>query len=162
MKFLALFAAALSVAVALAACGTSGDSTAAEQPLEMSSAEIAKLPQVKIGVRHGPTPDKLVIHDLRNGSGAAMKRGDTMLIDWAEVPYGKALESSPGERQLKFSWGRYIEGWEDGIPGMRVGGRRELIVPPRLGDTGLTMVYVIDLLGIERGEGPIPAVEEEK
>lgn len=151
MKFLALFAA-LFAAVALMACGSGGDSTTAEQPkLEMSSAEIAKLPPVEIGVRHGPAPDKLVIHDLHKGSGAVMKRGDTMLIDWVEVPYGQGLESSPSARQLKFSWGRYIEGWEDGIPGMRVGGRRELVVPPRLGDTGLTMVYVIDLLGIERG-----------
>src|SRR4249919_538349 len=115
----------------------------------MSSAEIAKLPEIRIGTLLGPKPQKLVIHDLRKGSGAAMKRGDTILIDWAEVPYGKALEASPSERQLKFSFGKYIEGWEDGLPGMRVGGRRELIVPPRLGDTGFTMIYVVDLLGIE-------------
>lgn len=74
-----------------------------------------------------------------------------MLVDWGESTYGEASETSPGSRQLKFSFGTYIEGWEKGLPGMRVGGRRELIVPPRLGDTGVTTVYVIDLLGVEPG-----------
>ena len=163
MKLFALFVSALFAAVVLAACGGSGDSTAADQPkLEMSPAEIAKLPKARIEARQGLPPDKLVVHDLRRGSGAVMRRGDTMLIDWAEVPYGRELESRPGERQLKFTWGTYIKGWEDGLPGMRVGGRRELTVPPRLGDTGRTVIYVVDLLAIERGEEPVPLAEEKE
>ena len=146
------FAGALLVAVALTACGAAGDSSAIEKPRsQMSAAEIAKLPQITIRARRGPKPRRLVVRDLRKGSGAVMKAGDTMLIDWAEAPYGEALEATPSARQLKFTFGKFIEGWEDGLPGMKVGGRRELIVPPRLGDTGLTVIYVIDLLGVEPG-----------
>jgi peptidylprolyl isomerase len=154
VKFFALFALGLLVAVSLTACRAGGGSTEATTPqLEMSSAEIAALPEIKIAARKGSAPDKLVIHDLRQGSGAMMKPGDTMNIDWAEAPYGQALESSPGKRRLTFTFGKYIKGWEEGVPGMRVGGRRELIVPTSLGDTGHPMVYIIDLLGIEPSEG---------
>jgi peptidylprolyl isomerase len=120
----------------------------------MSAAEIAKLPPIKISARRGPAPRRLVIHDLREGTGAVMRSGDSTFIDWAEVPYGEAFQTSPESpvKQLEFSpFGRYIKGWEKGIPGMKVGGRRELIVPPRLGDTGTTMIYVLDLLGVHRG-----------
>ncbi len=74
-----------------------------------------------------------------------------MFVDWAEIPYGEALETTPDtpKKTLKFSFEKVIEGWEDGLPGMKVGGRRELIVPPRLGDTGVTMIYMVDLLAVE-------------
>jgi peptidylprolyl isomerase len=119
----------------------------------MSAAEIAKLPKVEIAALRGPRPSKLVVRDLHKGSGAVMKRGDTALLAWVETPYGTAFETTPSSpaRQLEFSFGTYIKGWEEGLPGMKVGGRRELIVPRRLGDTGQTTVYVLDLLGIKRG-----------
>lgn len=154
MKLFALFVGGLLAAASLTACGAGEESTAAEKPrLEMSAKEISELPPVKVSVASGPAPRKLLISDLREGDGAVMKRGDAVLIDWAEVSYGDASGSTVSlpVRQLKFSFGKYIEGWERGLPGMKVGGRRELIVPPRLGDTGTTTVYAIDLLGIERG-----------
>jgi len=143
---------ALLAAAVIAGCGAGEGSDAAEQPqLEMSAAEIAKLPPLTVPTPQGPAPRGLVVHDLRKGSGAVMKEGDTMLIAWVGIPYEEASAAAPPspERQLEFTYGKFIEGWEKGIPGMKVGGRRELIVPPRLGDTGLTMVYVIDLLGVK-------------
>jgi peptidylprolyl isomerase len=141
---------ALLAAVSLAACGAGEDSSTVEKPpSKMSAAEIAKLPQIKIRARHGPAPRGLVIHDVRKGSGAVMQRGDTMLVDWAEASYGEALKAAPSARQLKFTFGKFIKGWEEGLPGMKVGGRRELLVPTRLGDTGGPVVYQVDLLAIE-------------
>jgi peptidylprolyl isomerase len=154
VKFLAPFAGALLASIALVACGGGAEgSSAADKPrLKMSAAEIARLPKVKIAGLRGPRPHKLVIRDLRRGSGAVVKRGDTTLLAWVETPYGTAFETTPSSpaRQLEFSFGTYIKGWEQGLPGMKVGGRRELIVPTRLGDTGQTTVYVIDMLGIKR------------
>ncbi len=148
------FASTLLVAVALSACGSGEDqSTAEEPPSKMSAAEIARLPRFKIAARHGPAPRRLAIHDVRKGSGEVMRRGDTILIDWAEVPYGEALVASPSARRLKFTFGKFIEGWEEGLPGMKVGGRRELIVPTRLGDTGVPMAYQVDLLAVEPPPG---------
>ena len=140
--------------MSLTACGSGeGPSSAEKPPSKMSAAEIAKLPQFKIAARHGPAPRRLVIHDVRKGSGAVMKRGDTILIDWAEIPYGEALVASPSARQLEFTFGKFIKGWEEGLPGTKVGGRRELIVPTRLGDTGGPMVYQVDLLAVETPPG---------
>ena len=149
MRHLALVGVPLA-ALALAACG-SGEDPVEKPRLEMSAAEMASRPPIAIQPPHGPAPRELVVRDPRRGSGAAMKEGDAILIAWVEVPYDEASEktaSSP-ERELKFSFGKYIEGWEEGLLGMRVGGRRELIVPLRLGDTGQTMIYAIDLLGVE-------------
>lgn len=49
-----------------------------------------------------------------------------------------------------FGMEEVIDGWRLGLPGMRLGGRRELVVPQRLGDAGTTAIYVIDLLAIHR------------
>ena len=117
----------------------------------MSASEIARLPPFKIKARQGPAPHDLEVRDVRKGFGAVMKPGDTTLLDWGETAYGEATEASPrreGQPQ-KLTFDGMLAGWEQGLPGMKVGGRRELIVPPRLGDTGTTMIYQIDLLAIE-------------
>lgn len=155
MKFFALFAAALFVAVALAACGSGEESSGTAEKVsaaeKMSAAEIAKLPDFRIPARHGPVPQRLVVRDVREGSGAVMKAGDAMFVEWAETDYGQALKTPTPEGQpQEFPFDGVLEGWEQGMPGMKVGGRRELVVPPRLGDTGTTMVYQIDLLAIGR------------
>jgi len=155
VKFFALFAAALLVAVALAACGSGEESSNTAEKVsaaeKMSAAEIAKLPDFRIPARQGPVPRKLVVRDVREGSGAVMKAGDAMFVEWAETGYGKALKTPTPEGQpQEFPFDGVLEGWELGMPGMKVGGRRELVVPPRLGDTGTTMVYQIDLLAIGR------------
>jgi len=143
-------AGGLLAALALAACGSASDSPAPRTKL--STAEIARLPQFEIKARSGPVPTELEVRDVRKGSGAVARPGDTFLLDWAEVSYGKPLEASPhreGQPQ-NLAFDNMLAGWEQGMPGMRVGGRRELIVPPRLGDLPTTMVYQIDLLAIER------------
>lgn len=122
--------------------------------LKMSKAEIAKLPKIRIGQRNGPRPKKkLVVRDLRKGSGAVVKPDDKILVRFFSVKYAEARKGArtgrfgPTEFALD---GGVIKGWEEGLPGMRVGGRRELIVPPKLGYRGWTLIYVVDVLAVHR------------
>jgi len=116
----------------------------------MTRTEIAKLPQFDIRAPNARPPGRLVIHDLRKGTGAKMRAGDSMLVDFAGVKYGETLHTTAAtkNRPEKFGFDEVIEGWQQGLPGMKVGGRRELIVPKGLGDAGSTAVYLVDLLAI--------------
>jgi peptidylprolyl isomerase len=169
-KFTSL-AGTFLAAIVLAACGAAGDSPTpaadrAAKPVEnspkpsqrpklaMSKAEISKLPKIVIGKRSGPPPRKLVVNDLRKGSGAAVTSKDAVLVNYFSVRYGEALRRRHGGEfgETRFGLNEVVKGWELGLPGMKVGGRRELIVPPRLAYSGTgTLIYVIDLLAVERG-----------
>lgn len=107
----------------------------------------------------GPAPTELVITDLVVGDGDEAKPGDTVTVHYAGVEYesGEEFDSSWGRGEsIQFPLRGLIQGWQDGIPGMRVGGRRELVIPPRLayGESGghrlagCTLVFVIDLLDV--------------
>ena len=105
----------------------------------------------------------LVIKDLITGTGKTATPGSTVTVNYVGVLYkgGKEFDSSWKRNQpftTPLSSGSVIEGWVQGIPGMKVGGRRELIIPPRLGygKTGspptipanATLVFVVDLLSV--------------
>jgi FKBP-type peptidyl-prolyl cis-trans isomerase len=118
----------------------------------------------KVEVPSGPPPKKLVEKELVEGSGPAAGNGDEITFNYTAVDYetGKQIGSSWGTGQpydVKLGSGKIIPGWDRGMRGMKVGGRRELIVPPRLayGATGIpptipsdaTLVFVVDLLSIK-------------
>lgn len=107
----------------------------------------------------GPPPAGLAITDLVLGEGAEATAGAVVDVHYVGVEYdtGEEFDSSwdRGE-SISFPLRGLIQGWQDGIPGMRVGGRRQLIIPPeqaygpaggghRL--SGKTLIFVIDLLG---------------
>ncbi|HET9721351.1 MAG TPA: FKBP-type peptidyl-prolyl cis-trans isomerase [Solirubrobacteraceae bacterium] len=110
----------------------------------------------------GPPPTKLVVKDLIKGSGAVAKKGSTVVVNYVGELYknDKVFNNSftAGQTFGPFTLGQraVIPGWDQGIIGMRVGGRRELIIPPSLayGKTGSgstippnsTLVFVVDLL----------------
>lgn len=109
----------------------------------------------------GPAPTELVITDLIRGDGPEAKPGDTVDVHYVGVDFdaGEQFDSSwdRGE-SIEFPLRGLIQGWQDGIPGMRVGGRRQLVVPPELAYgpaggghrlSGQTLVFVIDLLGVK-------------
>ncbi|MBV9802200.1 MAG: FKBP-type peptidyl-prolyl cis-trans isomerase [Solirubrobacterales bacterium] len=122
---------------------------------------LAKEPVVT--VPKGPAPAKLVTKDLVVGTGQTAKAGDTIVVNYVGVLYktGKEFDSS-WSRNTPFttplSAGQVIPGWVQGIPGMKVGGRRELIIPSSLAygksGSGTTippnspLVFVVDLLSI--------------
>lgn len=120
---------------------------------------LAKKPVVKVPA--GPPPNQLVTRDLVTGTGSAARAGQTITVNYVGVIYktGKQFDSSWDRKQpftTPLSNGSVIPGWVKGIAGMKVGGRRELIIPPNLayGKSGspptippnATLVFVVDLL----------------
>src|SRR4030088_3654025 len=84
---------------------------------------------------HGPAPTELVIKDLVVGDGAEAVPGGTVEVHYVGVEYdtGDEFDSSWNRGEsIEFPLRGLIQGWQDGIPGMRVGGRRELVIPPHL------------------------------
>ncbi|HYM55496.1 MAG TPA: FKBP-type peptidyl-prolyl cis-trans isomerase, partial [Solirubrobacteraceae bacterium] len=110
----------------------------------------------------GPAPTKLEAKDLIAGTGAEAKAGQTVTVNYVGVLYkgGKEFDAS-WKRNEPFSFslgkGQVITGWDQGVAGMKVGGRRELVIPSALayGAKGsppsippnAPLVFVIDLLG---------------
>jgi peptidylprolyl isomerase len=113
----------------------------------------------KVAVPSGPPPKKLVIKDLKPGSGQAAKAGDQVTVQYVGVNYadGKQFDASWDRGQpfpFQLGAGMVIPGWDQGVVGMKPGGRRELIIPPNLayGAQGQgpiapnsTLIFVIDL-----------------
>jgi peptidylprolyl isomerase len=146
--------AAITAATTTATTPTSTVTTPKGGPL-------SKKPTVT--VPSGAAPTKLVTKDLITGTGATAKTGDTVTVNYVGVLYkgGKEFDSSWSRNQTfttPLSNGSVIPGWVQGIPGMKVGGRRMLIIPPGLayGKAGSgsaippnsTLVFVVDLLSV--------------
>lgn len=107
----------------------------------------------------GPAPTALEITDIIVGDGAEAKAGDKVTVHYVGVDFetGEQFDASWDRgTPIDFPLAGLIAGWQDGIPGMRVGGRRQLVIPPALayGESGghrlagRTLVFVIDLLGV--------------
>ncbi|MCF3179476.1 FKBP-type peptidyl-prolyl cis-trans isomerase [Streptomyces polychromogenes] len=111
----------------------------------------------------GDAPQELTIRDIVVGDGAEAKPGRVVRVHYVGVTFesGKEFDASWDRGEpFKFAvgGGRVIKGWDRGIRGMKVGGRREIIVPPRLGygkqspspliPAGSTLVFVVDLLSV--------------
>ena len=125
-----------------------------------TSGPLSKEPQVT--PPSGPPPTKLEVKDLITGTGPEAKAGQTVTVNYVGALYkgGKVFDSS-WKRKEPFSFplgkGQVIAGWDQGVPGMKVGGRRELVIPASLAygakGSGSTippnapLVFVIDLLG---------------
>lgn len=108
----------------------------------------------------GPAPAGLVITDLVVGDGAEARPGDTVDVHYLGVEFDTGAEfDSSWDRgdAISFPLPGLIRGWQDGLPGMRVGGRRQLVIPPEMAYgpasaghrlSGKTLIFVIDLLGV--------------
>lgn len=113
----------------------------------------------EITVPSGPAPTELRIEDIVVGDGPQAAPGAVVKVHYLGVDYdsGAEFDSSWNRGQpLEFPLDGLIAGWQDGIPGMKVGGRRQLVIPPELAYgpagtghqlAGKTLVFVIDLLG---------------
>jgi peptidylprolyl isomerase len=115
----------------------------------------------KVTPPSGPAPTKLVTKDLIVGTGPEAKAGESVTVNYVGVLYkgGKVFDAS-WKRNETFPFvlgkGQVIPGWEQGIVGMKVGGRRELIIPANLayGAKGSpptippnsALIFVVDLL----------------
>ena len=148
---------------ALAKSSASTPSTTATTPTATpktpASGPLSKEP--KVTPPSGPAPTRLVVKDIIKGTGPEAKVGGSVTVNYVGVLYhgGKEFDASwkRGEpATFSLEPGKLIAGWTQGIPGMKVGGRRELIIPAALayGAKGspptippnAPLVFVIDLL----------------
>ncbi|HEX3827024.1 MAG TPA: FKBP-type peptidyl-prolyl cis-trans isomerase [Sporichthyaceae bacterium] len=115
----------------------------------------------EIGFPGAEPPADLVITDVEVGEGAEAKPGSEVTVHYVGVAFstGEEFDASWNRGQpFRFTLGagKVIEGWDRGVAGMRVGGRRQLVIPPHLGygdrgagrviQPGETLIFVVDLL----------------
>jgi peptidylprolyl isomerase len=113
-----------------------------------------------IGAPSGPAPVELVKKDILAGTGAEAQASSTITFHYTLMTWsnGALIESSWNSgAPATFPMSNLIVGWQQGIPGMKVGGRRLLVIPPEIGygaqgsgpiGPNETLVFVIDLLGV--------------
>ncbi|KZX20045.1 FK506-binding protein [Rathayibacter tanaceti] len=97
----------------------------------MSSENLTK---PELDAPDGPAPDALVVEDLVLGEGAEAQPGSTVEVHYLGVEYdtGEEFDSSwSRDQSINFPLNNLIRAWQQGIPGMKVGGRRKLICRPR-------------------------------
>jgi peptidylprolyl isomerase len=116
-----------------------------------------------VDVPIGPPPTGLVSVDVKVGDGAEATPGATVKVHYVGVSCstGEEFDSSWDRGEpISFPLDGVIAGWTEGIPGMKVGGRRQLVIPPDLAygnrppsgsgiAPGETLIFVVDLVGIE-------------
>jgi peptidylprolyl isomerase len=122
---------------------------------------MTELSKPEIEPTMGEAPADLVITDLVVGDGQEATPGATVDVHYVGVDFetGEQFDASWDRgASISFPLNGLVRGWQEGIPGMKVGGRRQLICPPawaygpaggghRL--SGRTLVFVIDLLGVK-------------
>jgi peptidylprolyl isomerase len=165
-----LFGAA---AIAVAGCGGSGSTKTADIPAGPAP---AAPPPIKTSTNlkdtgskpaipkpTGSPPTKLVVRDIVQGKGKAAKGGDQLSMQYVGVTFadGKEFDASwdsGSPFQFQLGKGMVIKGWDQGLVGIKPGGRRELIIPSKLayGPTGKpptippnsALVFIVDALSV--------------
>ena len=142
----------LAFLVVLSACRSGGDRPSAggfSAELGIDTAAMTK------------TPNGLQYQDVKVGQGAEAKRGSTAVVHYIGwLTDGKKFDSSRDRGQpfqFGLGAGQVIRGWDEGVAGMKVGGRRTLVIPPALGygsrnvgpiPANSTLVFDVELLGV--------------
>jgi peptidylprolyl isomerase len=117
----------------------------------------------EIDFPEGAAPADLEITDLTAGDGEEAKAGQTVHVHYVGVAFstGEEFDASWNRGDplsFRLGAGQVIKGWDDGVAGMKVGGRRKLVIPAHLayGDRGAggtikpgeTLIFVVDLLSV--------------
>ncbi|ADL46968.1 FKBP-type peptidyl-prolyl cis-trans isomerase [Micromonospora aurantiaca] len=117
----------------------------------------------QIGPIEGAPPADLVVEDITVGDGPEARAGQLVSVHYVGVAHsnGREFDASwnRGETfEFPLGGGQVIAGWDQGVVGMKVGGRRKLTIPPHLGygargaggviKPNETLVFVVDLLGV--------------
>ena len=111
----------------------------------------------------GPPPTDLEVTDLTVGDGDEATSGDTVSVHYVGVAHSTGEEFDASYNRgtpldFRLGVGQVIAGWDQGVQGMKVGGRRQLVIPPHLGygdrgaggviKPGETLIFVVDLLAV--------------
>ncbi len=152
--------AAAAVLLLLAGCqdgdgaAPDGEGAGASEPVDAAGRPEVEPPE-------GSPPETLTVEDLVEGDGEQVTDGDVLTVHYLGMTWGGSEFVSSWERGQPLTYthgeGRWVQGWEEGIDGMRVGGRRRIVVPSELGygqrgapgvPAGETLVFVVDLLDV--------------
>jgi peptidylprolyl isomerase len=110
-----------------------------------------------------PPPTDLEVTDVTEGSGAEAAVGKTVVVHYVGVAHstGEEFDASYNRGEplsFRLGVGQVISGWDQGVQGMKVGGRRQLVIPPHLGygdrgaggviKPGETLIFVVDLIDV--------------
>ncbi len=163
---------AVVAALTLAACGSSKAPGVQPAPSAgATQAPVATPPKVPAAIAKKPTVTppancdnkQLIKNDLITGTGQTAQAGQTVTVNYVGIlcKTGKEFDSSWQRNQtftIALTPGSVIPGWVQGVPGMKVGGRRELVIPANLayGKTGSgstippnsPLVFVVDLVSV--------------
>ena len=157
--------------VALAALGAitmnSSDSTTPTPSVADSSPASGSLPIVSANAGEVPTvsaptgaaPTELTTQDIIVGTGAEVLPTSTLTVHYYLMTWsnGKVIESSWIGQPATFPLAQVVEGWQKGLPGAKVGGRRLLVLPPEMGygaagagpiGPNETLIFVVDIIGV--------------
>ena len=108
-------------------------------------------------------PADLIITDITVGEGPEAAAGNTVAVHYVGVAHSTGEEFDASYNRgapldFRLGVGQVIQGWDQGVQGMKVGGRRKLVIPPHLGygdrgaggviKPGETLIFVVDLLGV--------------
>ena len=111
----------------------------------------------------GPPPTDLEVTDITVGDGAEATPGSQVSVHYVGVAHSTGEEFDASYNRgapldFPLGAGRVIQGWDRGVAGMKVGGRRKLVIPPQLGygdrgagsaiAPGETLIFVVDLVGV--------------
>ena len=171
-----LLPALCTAVLLLAACGDSGGEDTAAAPEPAATCPDAPTPveppagattdlktKPTITVPKAPAPTALQVSDIVVGDGKVACSGKNVEMQYVGVTYadGKQFDASWDRGEpfpFSLGGGQVIGGWDQGIVGMKVGGRRQLVIPPDLGygeqgappdiPPGATLVFVVDLVDV--------------
>jgi peptidylprolyl isomerase len=180
MKFKAiLLITILALAAFVAGCGSQGaslsdvsssESTSATDSTSDTKAEKTVQPKVSGSLKEKPElsdasgdpPTELIQKDIKKGTGKTAKNGDKVSVNYVGHNWSNNAEfdTSWGKQAFEFTLGEggVIKGWDEGVVGMKEGGRRLLIIPPDLGygansqgsiPANETLVFVVDLVKVK-------------
>ncbi len=169
--------ATLAATALIAGCGSSGSSTIGiGDESTAASAAVEHAPATTTGTTptsgplsveptitppKGPAPKTLVTKEIITGTGAEAKAGESVTVNYVGALYsnGKVFDASWNRKEpltFPLGQGQVIPGWDKGVAGMRVGGRRELVIPSELayGKPGrpptippnAPLIFIVDLL----------------
>lgn len=132
-------------------------SSSAGGSLPTVTANAGEVPQV--GAPTGTPPSELTTQDIIVGTGAEVLPTSTLTVHYYLMAWstGKVIESSWVGQPATFPLAQVVEGWQKGLPGAKVGGRRLLVLPPEMGYGAMgsgpigpneTLIFVVDIIGV--------------